>query len=119
MDSDLSELVQVGSLVAFDDEDLVFEVIAKDEKFAVCTNNDLGPTTDDTVYTIIDLKENIRGPHNIVFNSYDFTDVEDMNQMINDLNDSNNTIEISHRNRVELKVRWFTRKTKKESVNNE
>ena len=97
-------LLKIGDSIKFEDDELIFKIIAKDSKYLVCTNNDLGDRTDDTVYTIVDLKERIRGPHNILFNDYDFTNLEDMNELLRNIEDSSKPIEISHRNRVALKI---------------
>ena len=59
---------------------------------------------DHMVYTIIDLNENIRGTHNLVFNPYEFKENEkgdeDIQKLIDDL--LKGEIEISHRNRIEF-----------------
>lgn len=104
MTSTLNINLKTGDKIKFEDDDLVFKVMAKNNRFIICTNNDLGLTTDETVYTIIDSKEQIRGPHNLIFNCYDFTSIEEMVQLIEGLMNPDDVVEISYRNRVSLKV---------------
>lgn len=63
------------------------------------------------VYTIIDIDKNIRGPHNLVFNLYDFYRSTDQKKLIEGL--INSSIEISKRNSIELDIdykrtKWLT-----------
>jgi len=54
------------------------------------------------IYTIVDLKNNIRGPHNLVFNMYDFKKVNDIKLLLTDLEQG--VVEISYHNRSDYNL---------------
>lgn len=112
--------------IYFEGETLPFKVIAYNENFIICTRklsrradadilhykvemnaycsftqayNDL---KDEVVYTIIDSRNKIRGPHNMVISGYDFKEPDSMLELLADL-ESGET-EVSRRNSCELKV---------------
>ena len=57
---------------------------------------------EDPVYSIIDFKEGIRGPDNLIFGIYNYFDSADCEKAISDL--VSGETEISRRNRAELKI---------------
>lgn len=50
------------------------------------------------IYTIIDLENNIRGPHNLIMGGTDFKKQKEIEILLQEL--TNRTVEISHRNRA-------------------
>jgi len=84
----------------------IFEVQGKLEKFIVATSKSKA------TYTIIDVEEEICGPHDRVFNLYDFADKKNVEELLKDLvhaskmdpHDDDDAIDIciSHRNRVSI-----------------
>lgn len=57
---------------------------------------------DNMVYSILDFKNNKRGTHNLVFNPYDFEDIDSMDKLLNDLEFGE--VELSRRNFCELQI---------------
>lgn len=94
---DLSVLT-VGSRIRFEDDNLWFTVQALNEKFIVCN----AITKKNIFHTIIDIEKNIRGDDNLVLHS-GYDDITECTDRLAEL--TNNTIEVSHRNRVKLKVK--------------
>lgn len=58
-------LLNVGDKVKFCSESLRYTVQAADERYAICTKPFNPKRT--VLYSIIDFKENVRGPENLVF----------------------------------------------------
>lgn len=112
--------------IFFLNENIPMKIRAINEKYAVCTRkfdivedwnmaahrvemgsfnsieDALNSYKDDYVYTIINFEEKIKGPHNMVFNLYDFEKDEDMEEILKDL--ESEEIEISTRNRADLYI---------------
>lgn len=126
-----------GQKVYFLDEKLPYEVKATSDRYAVVSRklnrredagllkykvemsayfsfteafNDL---KDSPVYSIIDFKEEIKAPDNLIFTSVDYFDPEDCQKAIKML--ESGEMELSHRNRVDLKIDW--EKTNKLNTN--
>jgi len=92
--------IKIGTKIYFLKEKRPYVVKALNERFIICTKPfNLQKTV---YYTIIDINENIRGTNNLVFNLYDYKDINDINECLKDL-ESGET-QISHRNRVELDI---------------
>ena len=103
--------IHVGTKVSFDlreyeyDEDdfpdgidADYTVKALNGRFAICTKP--CPEHDTVWYSIIDFDEGIRGQNNYVFNIYDYSKQEDIEQCLADL--QSGKTEISRRRRVNL-----------------
>lgn len=121
---DLHPKVKVGHKISFIEDEKPFNVTARNYRFLFCTrrfdkvtdqyiidyslkmgafSNEaeaLEYYTGEIVYTIVDLKERIRGSHNIVLGTYDFEDLYDIKRLLSDL-DRGDT-KISSRNSVKL-----------------
>ena len=94
------EMVNLGDKVWFEGEKRPYTVVACNERFIICTKPfNLRHTV---LYTILDLKEGIRGTHDLILNPYDFMVQEDIDECLADL--VSGKIEISHRNRVQVLV---------------
>jgi len=116
--------------VFFKNENLPYNVMAVSEQYAVVSRK-LDKIVDDNlllfevkrgsypteeiafnankenpVYSILDFKNNIKAPHNKVFNDFDMFKVEDCQNLINSL--EKGETELSHRNRVDLFIDWDT-----------
>ena len=91
--------IKKGSKITFAEEKRPYVVRALGERYAVCTKPfNLKHTV---LYTIIDIDEKIRGTENLIFGMGAETD-EDCDEMLQRL-ESGQT-EISHRNRVTLRI---------------
>ena len=91
--------VRVGSKITFAGEKKPYTICACDDRYAVCTKPfNLKHTV---LYTIIDVKENIRGTENLVFGMGAETkqQCEEMLQRL-----QSNESEITRRNRVDLQI---------------
>jgi hypothetical protein len=56
------------------------------------------------VYSVLDFKNNVKAPHNQVFNSFDMFKTEDCQKLINSL--EKGEVELSERNKVDLCINW-------------
>lgn len=96
---------QVGDFITFAEEVRRYEVMARSERYLVCTKPFAARRT--VVYTIIDLLERVRGTENLVFGAGAETK-EQCEEMLARLEgrcpDTGFTTEVSHRNRVPLRV---------------
>ncbi len=103
--------IEIGSKISFDlrefeyDEDKFpngidadYTIKAYDGRYAIATKP--CPEHETVWYSIIDFEEGIRGQNNLVFNMYDYTEQEDIDKCLADL--QSGKIEISRRNRVNL-----------------
>jgi len=61
------------------------------------------------VYSILDFEENIKGPDNLIFGDFDYSEEKDCVKAIKDL--ENGRMEITHRNRVDLNIDWAKTKS--------
>ena len=91
--------IKTGDKIKFESEKRPYLVRAADDRFAVCTKPfNLRHTT---LYTIVDLEKDIRGPDNTVFGEGYETD-EDAARALGELQAGE--IEVSYRNRVPLDI---------------
>ena len=110
-----------GMKVFFIGEKLPMEVKAVNENFAICTRKlnrrqdasllhhqvemsaylsftqAYNDQKEEMIYTIIDLKKNIRGSHNLIMGGCDFKDEKEMQDFLLEL--EGGEVEISYRNR--------------------
>lgn len=92
--------LKVGDKVKFECEKQRYTVKAKSDRFLICTKPMNALKT--VLYSIIDLERLVRGPNNLVFNCYEYTDQGDINQCLKDL--VADEIEVSHRRALMLDV---------------
>lgn len=117
-----------GQVVYFKSDSLPYNLIARSERYAVCTRElDLeedkpllefevtrgayasveaayNALKGDLVYSILDFLQLERGPHNIIFNAYDFRNPADCKKLIEAL--KKGECEISRRNHCNLDIDW-------------
>lgn len=96
--------VPVGSKVKFPGEKQRYTVMARSDRFLVCTKPFNPKRT--VLYTVIDLEKRIRGTENLVFGAGAETK-EQCEEMIDRLEGRDKDCfqtEVSHRNRVDLVV---------------
>jgi len=122
----LSAVFSVGNKIFFDGEKLPYKVMALSERYAVVSRplnrrEDAGllrhqvkmgayltfteafeHNKQSPVYSLIDFKENIKAPDNLVFGLYDYSNEESCRQVIKNL--ESGEMELSHRNRCEMSV---------------
>lgn len=121
MSSSADMKIQVGSKIRFLNEKKRFVVQASDDRFAICSYplNMIHRTYDrkkypkgyyhekTVMYTIVDFKENVRGPENLVF-GFGAETREQCEEMLARLNTPSTMrdepTEVSHRHRVELDI---------------
>ncbi len=89
-----------GEKVYFHGELQPYTVKACDNRFAICTKPYNPKRT--VLYTIVDLKEGIRGTNNLVFNCYDYKKQKEILECLKDL--QSGETEITRRNRVPLQI---------------
>jgi len=77
-------------------------VRAISEHFVICTRPSDFATTGDFVYTVIDWRNGIRGPINVIGHSPDVSTDEQCRDLLHDLEASRR--EISHHNRIQLDI---------------
>lgn len=98
--------IRVGDKLKFKEEGHRYVVRAMNERYIICTKPfNLNNTY---FYTIVDFQEKIRGAHNVIFDSYKDTD-QSFKLMLRHLIDG--TIEISHRNRIDLNIEKIIKKS--------
>lgn len=105
----------VGSKVKFAKEKRPYTVQASNDRFAVCTKPFNPQRT--VLYTIIDFKENVRGPENLIFGMGAETR-EQCEEMLARLNGEDKTLgatEVSHRHRIDLDIEKIEPKIKPEA----
>lgn len=64
----------------------------------------------DVIYTILDFKNNNKGTHNMIFNMWDFTNTNEVQDLLNQLNTGE--VELSKRNTCKLLIDWTKTITK-------
>ena len=90
----------VGDKIKFIEEKQAYTIQACNERFLVCTKPfNLRHTV---LYTVIDLKQNIRGTENLIFGMGAETK-EQCEEMLERL--STDKSEVSHRNYIKLKIK--------------
>ena len=117
-----------GQKVFFTNEKLPYEVKAVSDKYAVVTRKlhrredaDLlhhqvnmsaycsfteayDANKDNPVYSLLDFKQNLKAPDNLVLGNFDYFKKEDCENAIKYLEEGK--MELSHRNRIELSIDW-------------
>lgn len=89
--------LKVGAKIRFAEEKQAYTVQATDGRFAVCTKPFNARRT--VLYTIIDLKEKVRGTENLVF-SFGFETRQKCEEALARLHAGETAV--SHRNRIPL-----------------
>lgn len=84
----------------FEKEKQGYNVQAQDDRYLICTKPFNPKKT--VLYTIVDLKENIRGTDNLVF-GFGYETKEECENALEMI--QSDEMEISHRNRIALKIR--------------
>lgn len=107
-----------GDVIRFEADNLPFTVKACSHRYLICTRpivlsdlkdwNECGYTKSElmktVIYTIVDLDEQIRGPHDRVLSPYDYVQQQDIETCLEDI--EKGEISISVRYRVPLDIRW-------------
>lgn len=88
-----------GDKIYFIEEKRPYTIMACNKRFLVCTKPYNPKHT--VQYTIVDLKENIRGTENLIF-CMGFETKEECKDCLERL--SNGETEVSYRNRIELNI---------------
>lgn len=94
----MENVLKIGDYVYFKEEVQRYKVVALSHRFAILTKPFNAMRT--VLYTIIDFTTEERGPHNLIFNLYDFEDKNDMETLLNDLD--NNECSLSRRKSIPL-----------------
>lgn len=97
---------KVGDKIKFAEDKQRYTIQACDERFLICTKPFNPKKT--VLYTIVDLKENIRGPDNLVF-CMGYETREDCEENLKRLqegapDDVYGEMKVSHRQRIELNI---------------
>lgn len=90
---------RVGDFIRFKEEKLKYEVIARSDRFLICTKPFNARRT--VLYCIVDLVEWIRGPENLIFDMGCETK-EQAEEMLERVRSGES--EISYRNRITLSI---------------
>lgn len=90
--------LEVGHKIYFSGERNGYTVKALNDRFAICTKPYNPKRT--VLYSIIDINRQVRGPNDLVFNMYDYTIQDDIDECMRDL-ESGET-EVSYRRCAEL-----------------
>nr|WP_156736353.1 hypothetical protein [Mycobacterium sp. E3298] len=102
--------LKVGDKVFFRTDKRPYTVKACNESFAICTKPFNIQKT--CLYTIIDWRKGKRNRNNMIFNPYDYTKQEDIDQCLRELSDPEHVCEISHRGAVDMDIVRVERKRK-------
>jgi hypothetical protein len=93
--------MRVGTRIKFKSEKQAYTVQACDSRYAICNKPFNARKT--TLYTIVDFKENVRGPENLIFGMGAETRGQ-CEEMLKRLNDVSNPSEVSWRHRIALDI---------------
>jgi len=94
--------IKVGDKIKFIPEKQKYTIKAKSDRYLICTKPfNLKKTV---LYTIIDLQRFVRGTNNMIFNPYDYSVQEDIDECLVDLDYHNRGVEVTYRNCVKLDV---------------
>lgn len=97
-----------GSRIWFEGERMPYTVQARSERYLVCTKPFAPRKT--VIYTVVDLKEKVRGTENLVFCAgFETKELceEAIERLTGKCKDTGFQTEVSHRNRVPLTVVKF------------
>lgn len=100
--AEIKDQLTIDTKVYFSEDKLPYVVKAKNENFAILTKP--YPQKNTVWYTIIDWKRGVRGPNNLVFNMYNYSLQEDIDQCLIDLGDENNVTEVSYRHCIGINI---------------
>lgn len=96
----LNNVFSIGDKIKFVEEKQRYTVIARSDRFLICTKPyNLKKTY---MYTIVDLKENIRGTDNYILGRYDYSIPSEAADCIEHLESGETGI--SMKNRIQLKI---------------
>lgn len=109
MSTEQLKVAQVGDWVYFEGEKRPYTIRARDCEFVICTKPFAARKT--YLYTIVDFVRDVRGADNMIFGLSYETD-EDCEERLENMNDSNSEMEVSHRNYVRLSVTKVVSMTK-------
>lgn len=94
-----------GFKIYFVGERIGYTIKACNKRYLICTKPYNPKKT--VLYTIVDLKEEIRGTNNLVFNLYDYAKQKDIERCMKDLISGESDLDglkITRRNRVPLQI---------------
>lgn len=95
--------MKIGDKIYFESEKRPYTIKACNSRYLICTKPfNLKHTV---LYTIVDLDKNIRSTNNLVFNIYDYTNQNDIDQCLKDLTDENHVCGLSRRNKIDLDIK--------------
>ena len=118
VDEDNPPKFQAGDKIKFVEEKTYYTIRCCSERFLICTRPYNFQKT--VFYAIVDLEEGVRGPNNLVFNMYDYKTNKGCKESLKALEEGQ--IEVSHRNRIPLKIekvkKWEKKTKKKKKVAN-
>jgi len=90
---------KTGEKIKFKSEKKRYTIQACDERFLICTKPFAARKT--YIYTVVDLKENVRGTVNLIFGpAEDYSRPEEAQMALKEFRAGN--YEVSHRNRIPL-----------------
>lgn len=90
------ESLAVGDQVEFFHDDGLYTVQASNDRFSIMTCGEW--------YTIIDWNKRIRGPNNLCFNLYEYSEQEGVDDCMADLMNPDENVEVSRRNSIDLDI---------------
>lgn len=103
------DTAKVGDRVKFFEEKKSYRIVARTTRFLICTKP-YNLKKDSYLYTIVDLKFNVRGKDNYIWSKYDYTDTQQLGEAIADL--ESGKLEISRRNQIENRIEKFIKSNK-------
>mgnify|MGYP006988830133 CR=1 FL=1 len=93
--------LQIGDRVWFEEEKFGYTIRTSNDRYLVCTKPfNLRKNT--VMYTVVDLKNELRSTDGYVFSPYDYLSDEDCRALIEDLENGHH---ISKRNAIPLKIK--------------
>jgi hypothetical protein len=107
----MHSIYKVGDRLKFTEERQSYTIQAINERYAVCTKPFNCQKT--VLYTILDFKEGIRGPNDLVFNMYEYEKQDGCQEYLNDLmlperHPDYRMHQISYRHRCKLSIEKHT-----------
>ena len=99
---DYCKRLNIGDKIKFVSEKQKYTIKAKSNRYLICTKPFNPQRT--VLYTIIDLERLVRGTNNMLFNPYEYTNQEHIDECLKDLR--RDYIEVSHRNSILLDVEY-------------
>jgi hypothetical protein len=94
-------VAKVGDKVKFAEEKQRYTIQARNERFIICTKPFNPQKT--VLYSIIDLKDNVRGPDNMLFGG-GYETREECEENLEGLVSGEYGMEVSYRRRIELNI---------------